>query len=228
VKDPSFWPIAALSGALACTAVAGTAGATPPLSPTKDGCEPEPGERVHDGFFARSESGVAFLSAFVSDSGARPFRSRVRGVGQSASISLGETPARGLVLGGTLWTARMDPQFVEGGKDVAPDDDSVKVTLLRIGPLIDWYPHPERGFHALVAVAFTLQLETDTKGNPLVPAAFGASLSTGAGHEWFLSSELSLGILGRVAFGRMDRDAPDGRERTLFVIPELALSATYH
>jgi hypothetical protein len=228
VKEPLFWLLAAVGGALACTALAGTAGATPPQPPRNDGCDPEPGERLHDGFFARSESGVAFLSAYVSGSGTRPLRSRVRGVGQSASISLGVTPARGLVLGGTLWTARIDPEFVEGGKDVAPDDDSVKVTLLRIGPLIDWYPNPERGFHALVAVAFTLQLETDTKGNPLLPAAFGASLSTGAGHEWFLSSELSLGILGRVAFGRMDRDAADGHERTLFVVPELLLSATYH
>jgi hypothetical protein len=219
---------AALGGALACTAAAGSVHATPPLPPANGGCETSPGEFVHDGFFARSESGVAVLWAHVADSGGSPSRSRVRGVGQSASLSVGETPARGLVLGGTLWTSRIDPKFVEDGKDVVPDDDSVKVTLLRLGPFIDWYPHPERGFHALAAVAFTLALETDTKGNPLPPAAFGAALSTGVGHEWFLGSELSLGILGRVAFGRLERAARGGHERTLFVLPELSLSATYH
>jgi hypothetical protein len=133
-----------------------------------------------------------------------------------------------LVLGGTLWTARIDPTFVEGGRDVLPDDDSVKVTMLRVGPFIDWYPRPDRGFHALASVALTLQLETDVKGDPLEPAAFGWSLSSGAGHEWFLSSELSMGILGRVAFGGLERAAQSGRERTLFVVPELALAATYH
>lgn len=216
---------AALGGALACAALAGSARATPP---SKDGCEPDPGERLHDGFFARSESGLAFLSAYVSDSGTRPLRTRARGVGQSASISFGGTPARGLVLGGTLWTARIDPVFVEDGKDVAPDDDSVKLLLLRIGPLVDWYPHPGRGFHALAAAALTVQIETDTKGNPLQPAALGWALSTAAGQEWFLSSELSLGILGRVAFGGLKRAAPGGPERSLFVMPELALSGTYH
>jgi hypothetical protein len=227
VTLPSFCVTTALGGALACTAMAGIAGATPP-PPPNGGCEAAPGARLHDGFFARSESGIAVLLATVSDSGGPPFRSRVRGVGQGASISIGGTPAPGLVLGGTLWTSRIDPVFVEDGRDVAPDDDSVKLTLLRVGPLVDWYPHPDRGFHALAALALTVQFETDTKGNPLLPAAFGASLSTGAGHEWFLSSELSLGILGRVAFGHVNRAAADGHERMLFVIPELALSATYH
>jgi hypothetical protein len=226
VTFPSFWVITALGGALACTAMARVTGATHP--PPRGGCAVDPGERLHDGFFARSESGIALFSEYVADSGGPPFRSRVRGVGQGASVSIGGTPASGLVLGGTLWTARMDPVFVEDGKDVTPDDDSVKVTLLRIGPFVDWYPHPDQGFHALLAVALTVQLETDTKGNPLLPGAFGASLSTGAGHEWFLSSELSLGILGRVAFGGMNRALADGHERLLFVIPELALSATYH
>jgi hypothetical protein len=226
VTSPFFCTTAALGGALTCTALAGIAGATTPL--TKGGCEAEPGERLHDGFFARSESGIALLSAYVSDSGGPPFRSRVRGVGQGASISIGGTPARGLVLGGTLWTARMDPVFVEDGQDVTPDDDSVKVTLVSIGPFVDWYPHPGRGFHALASLALTVQFETDAKGNPLLPAGFGASLSTGAGHEWFLSSQLSLGILSRVALGRLHRAAADGPERTLFIIPELALSATYH
>jgi hypothetical protein len=133
-----------------------------------------------------------------------------------------------LVLGGTIWTARIDPIFVENGKVTVPDDDSVKLLLLRIGPLIDWYPEPDRGFHALAAAGLMVQIETDTKGNPLEPIAFGASLSTGVGNEWFLSNELSLGILGRVSFGGLGRASPGGHERTLFVLPELALSATYH
>jgi hypothetical protein len=226
MKDPWLRMTRALAGALAYAASGGDAGATP-VSPPEGECAPDPGERLHDGFFARSESGVALLSASVTDSGA-PSRSRVRGVGQLASISIGTTPLAGLVLGGTLWTARFDPVFVEDGRQITPDDDSVKVTLLRLGPFVDWYPNPGQGFHALSTVALALQVETDTKGEPLPPAAFGASLSTGAGYEWFLSSEVSLGFLGRVAFGGLTRAATGGTERSLFVIPEISIAATYH
>jgi hypothetical protein len=98
-----------------------------------------------------------------------------------------------------------------------PDDDSVKVTQLRIGPFIDWYPHPERGFHTVVL-----------KGNPIEPAAFGAALATGSGYEWFVTAELSLGFIGRFAFGTAVRAASDNTEHIAFIVPELAVSATFH
>lgn len=132
------------------------------------------------------------------------------------------------MVGGTVWTARIDPVFVEGGKTITPDDDSVKVTLLRLGPFLDWYPDPARGFHTQAAAAFTAQIESDVKGNPIKPAALGAALSIGTGYEWFISSELSLGLLGRLALGRVVRTPTEGKQDMLWIIPELALSATYH
>ena len=190
-------------------------------------CAADPGARAHDGFFARSEPGLAFLWANVSGSGARQ-RTGIRGVGQSAALSVGGTPARGLVLGGTVWTARIDPFFIERGKVVVPDDDSVKVTELRIGPFVDWYPQPKVGFHSLVAVELVVEIESDVKGNPVRPEAFGAALALGTGYEWFVASELSLGLIGQLAFGATARAASEGTERTLFIVPELALAATYH
>jgi len=194
-------------------------------SPEKSCPEPDPGERLHDGFFARSDTALAILFAGVSGSGPR---TGIRGVGQSAVISIGGTPARGLVLGGTVWTARIDPVFVEDGRTVTPDDDSVKVTLLRIGPFLDYYPDPASGFHVQAAVQLAVQIESDVKGNAVEPAALGAALSAGAGYEWFVSSELSLGPLARVAFGRVVRTPSSRDERMLWIIPEIGLSATYH
>lgn len=185
----------------------------------------DPGEYLHDGFFARSDTGLAFFRANVSGSSSR---SGIRGLGQSAGISLGGTPERGLVLGGTVWTARIDPVFIEGGRTVTPDDDSVKITLLRLGPFLDWYPDPTHGFHTQVAVAFTAQVESDVKGNAIKPPALGAALAVGTGYEWFVVSELSLGLLGRMALGRVVRTPSEGKQDMLWIIPELALSATYH
>jgi hypothetical protein len=188
----------------------------------------DPGARRHDGFFARSDAGLAFLWANVSGSGAPPNRTGIRGLGQSASISIGGTPKPGLVVGGTMWTARIDPSFIENGKTVTPDDDSVKVTMLRVGPFLDWYPDPSRGFHAQLAAAFTAQVETNEKGDAIKPAAVGASLAVGAGHEWFILDEISIGLLGRVAFGRVVREPSHGEEHMLWLVPELAFTATYH
>ena len=188
----------------------------------------DPGEHLHDGFFARSDTSLAFFRAIVSGAEGSPRRTGILGVGQGAGISVGGTPERGLVVGGTVWTVRIDPIFVEEGRTITPDDDSVKVTLLRLGPFLDWYPDPARGFHVLAAAAFTAQIESDVKGEAIKPAALGAALSIGPGYEWFITSELSLGLLGRMSLGRLVRTPREGEQHILWIIPELALSATYH
>src|ERR1041384_5058002 len=110
-----------------------------PGSPALRCEEVKPGERTHDGFFVGVRAGVALLFGHEETIPAvPPFRTSLRGVGQSAEIAVGGTPRPGLVIGGSLWTARIDPTFVEGGRTVTPDDDSVKVTTARIGPFLDW------------------------------------------------------------------------------------------
>jgi hypothetical protein len=172
--------------------------------------------------------GLAFLWAHVEGAVGEPHRSGIRGIGQSGELSAGGTPFRGLVVGGSLWTARIDPVFIESGHTVSPDDDSVKWTALRVGPFVDFYPDPARGFHATAALGLIVQFESDTKGDPLEPLAYGMSLATGAGYEWFVLSDVSLGFVGRFALGGVARSGRGVDETTLFVVPELALSATYH
>jgi hypothetical protein len=206
--------------------LSGDAGQRAPLPESV--CLKDAGDRRHDGFFARSEPGIAFLTAHVDDRGASPRRSGVRGVGQSAAVSLGGTPLPGLVVGGTLWTARIDPVFTEDGVRVSSNDDSVKLTMLRLGPFLDWYPDERAGFHALANLTFDIHVESDEKGDAREPAAFGGSFGLGAGHEWFLASSFSLGAVARLAMGASGRAAPGGLERTLYAVPELLLTATYH
>ncbi len=215
---------ARLGTALACLATGGVASGA---ENAPDPCAPAAGARTHDGFFARSSPGLALLWAHVEGSWS-PHRSGIRAIGQGGELALGGTPAPGLVLGGSVWTGRLDPVFIEGGRPVSPDDDSVKLTQLRVGPFLDYYPDPRGGFHALIVMALVVSIESDTKGDAIEPLAYGWSLATGAGYEWFVSSEMSLGFLGRFAFGGVGRSVRGSPERTLFVVPELALSATYH
>jgi hypothetical protein len=200
-----------------------TAPASVPACPAED-----EGAYRHDGFFLRSAPGIAGFWAIVSGWSGEPSRTGVRGFGQSSVLELGGTPAPGLVLGGSVWTARFDPVFVEGGRRVSSDDDSVKLTQLRVGPFVDFYPWPKRGFHTLAAVSLVVEFESDTQGDAIKPVWYGASLATGTGYEWFIARELSLGVFARFAFGSLLRSSAGATEHLTFVAPELALTATYH
>jgi hypothetical protein len=182
----------------------------------------------HDGFFARADAGLAFLSASIAPPTALTRRTRIQAWGQSSQLSFGGTPATGLVVGGLLGAARLDPAFLENGVRVVPDDDSIKISLVRLGPFLDWYPRPRRGFHVQASLALAVQVESDFKGNPLEPAAIGPSTSFGLGHEWFLARSWSLGLIGRYGVGRLARTVEGRDERTLWETIELGLTSTYH
>src|SRR4051812_30010840 len=112
----------ALSGAAAFAAALAVSRAAAPQasSPSPQtnasicGCAGSaPGDRLHDGFFARSEASLAFLWANVRGANVPLGRTGIRAIGQGGSISIGATPERGWVVGGSAWAARLDPEFVE-------------------------------------------------------------------------------------------------------------------
>lgn len=150
------------------------------------------------------------------------------GIGQSGGLSAGATPWPGVVVGGQLWTARIDPRFVENGARVAPDDDSVKLTLGALGPFVDWYPDVSAGFHLQFASGALIAIETDEKGNPVRPPSVGARFALASGYEWFLGREFSIGFFVRMGVAIAARARPEGPERMLAEVPELLLTSTYH
>jgi hypothetical protein len=191
-------------------------------------CEkPDLTARRHDGFFLRADVGLAGMWAGVS--GSANGRDRIWAIGQSAGIFIGGTPRPGLVVGGHVWTARLDPSFVVRGVRVSPDDDSVKLTVGRIGPFLDWYPDPLHGFHTQVSAGLAVQVESDTKGNSIKPGSVGGAGSFGLGYEFFVSNQFSVGAMARFSVGALARSPPgEGRERIFFEVPELLLTSTFH
>ena len=204
----------------------GTARAEPSAALECECEKPDPSAHRHDGFFGRAETGLVLYRAAVS--GGPGGRTEAQGLGQSAGLSFGGTLLRGLVLGGSLWATRIDPTFVEHGVRVHPDDDSVKITLGRIGPFLDYYPYPTRGFHAQVGVSLAVAVDSDTKGRSLKPATAGAAASFALGQELFVSEQFSLGLLARMTMGAMARSVAGHEERSFFESPELLITTTYH
>lgn len=216
--------VALITAVALCVAVEPACAQSPP--PCED--RESPHDRRHDGFFARAEVGIALFAADVREPLYALGRTRTQGYGESSGLWAGGTPKRGLVIGGGIWTARIDPTFTVDGRRVSPDDDSVKVTLARFGPIIDWYPDPRAGFHAQVTPAIALLVESDEKGKPIEPGAIGPALAFGLGYEWFISRDFSLGLLARFGVARVDRSRAGRHERTLWETPELMLAYTYH
>jgi hypothetical protein len=231
------WARAALSGlsaiaivTLAAPDAGANSGGAGGECETPPGCvcgKRDPTARRHDGFFARADVGLAGMWAGVSRSASG--RDRIWAIGQSAGLYVGGTPQPGLVLGGYVWTARLDPTFVVRGTRVSPDDDSVKLTLGRIGPFVDWYLDPLHGFHVQVAAGLAVQVESDTKGNSIKPGSVGGAGSFGLGYELFVGSQFSIGAMARFSVGALARSPPGaGEERLFFEIPELLLTSTFH
>ncbi len=213
--------------ALALTATAAPAfGRGPEAAAPSSECAPQ--ERLHDGFFARVETGLALFRARARQPSAFPERTAIRGLGQSTTLAVGSTPAPGLVVAGSLWAARLDPTFYEHGQSRAPDDDSVKLTWARLAALVSYYPDPRRGFHVDASAGLALAVESDEKGNPLEPGFAGPSAALSLGHDWFVSTELSLGVSARATFSRVARSHDGQRESLRPEMLELSFAYTYH
>jgi hypothetical protein len=211
--------------ALSASAAPGfAAGPGPDASDTACAAAP----RRHDGFFARVEAGVAFFRSRTDQPSAFPERTASRALGQASTVAVGGTPFPGWVVAGTLWAARLDPTFYERGAPRTPDDDSVKLTWARLGPLVSYYPDPQRGFHVDAFAGVALAVESDEKGNPLEPGFAGPSAALALGHDWFVSTELSLGVSARATFSRVARSHGGKKESLRAEMLELSFAYTYH
>jgi hypothetical protein len=215
-----------------CCALALTANAAPgfaggPSAAARSGeCPATP--RLHDGFFARVETGLTLFRARARQPSAFPERTAIRALGQSTTLAAGATPVAGLVLAGSLWAARLDPTFYEHGQSRAPDDDSVKLTWARLAALVSYYPDPRRGFHVDASAGVALAVESDEKGNPREPGFAGPSAALALGQDWFVSSELSLGVSARATFSRVARSHEGQPEFLRPEMLELSFAYTYH
>jgi len=156
--------------------------------------QPAPGGRhVHDGFYFRGSLGFAEL-AFEqrSDLGGIP-NGHASGPGTASDLMLGGTPARGLVVGGALLaTHSPNPQFDSRNPALKLD---AAASFVVIGPFLDFFFDPRRGFHLGAAAGpsaiWYRDLDPDTADRPEAYAGFG--VAGFAGYDAWISSNWSLG-----------------------------------
>lgn len=149
--------------------------------------------RRHDGFYFRSNVGFLLGSMPVSsDSPAHPGY-RASGLGIELDVLVGGTPSVGLALGGGLSLQSIGTGSSSSGG------------LLLVGPFVDGFPMPNRGFHVGGLLGFAASRTQRSSGvDELEGRGFG--MATWIGDDFWVADDWSVGGMLRLT-GAVTRDA---------------------
>jgi hypothetical protein len=189
--------------------------------------------RTHDGFYLQLATGAGFVHASAEvttlvlryeDGPYEPSTGTITYSGISApfSLLLGGTLGRSLVIGGGVFNDYVPVAnekvriYGTGGND--PD---FSMSLLGIGAFADIYFNPRSGLHLQPFVGYSwLVLDDEVRSQSLGGPVF----AVGFGHDWWVGSEWSIGILGRFAVAPLTYN-----ETTFFTLaPAILATFTYH
>lgn len=185
------------------------------------------GPYVHDGVFARLSVGPGLFAAW---SGRSPDTRTFSGGAVAIHGAVGGTAARGFVIGGELQTNRVfslssTDSVIDGDE---PDLGDTRFSVTSLGLFFDFYPVPTDGLH-LLASAGAGWLDVSRSGaSPATPA--GPLLALGAGYEWFVGPNISVGLMlrGNLGLFSVRETTTNGSVAVTTFIPVLLATATYN
>lgn len=193
------------------------------LPRTAEASEP----RTHDGFFFQASLGFGpgWVDEELSGGGTDTDVS-FSGVTGMFELLFGGTPARGLVVGGALTGhSIVNPTVEMSGQEFETDDTSVGISQLSL--FTNYYFQPQAGFYVHGSLGFATASVT-VDGDTYDTDATGVVLGVGAGYDFWIANEWSIGPQLRLTYARLG-DEEDGVEaKSNFLSPILALTVTYH
>ncbi len=182
------------------------------------------GANTHDGFYLRMAIGGGYFNDSVSTNatfiGSGDIT--ISGFTTAGEFLVGGTVANGFVIGGGLLTGVVIEPDVDLGGISAQSSGNLFFGML--GPFMDYYFDPNKGLHlqVMVGLGFLTGESSDSE------TAVGGGLAVGLGHDWWVSDEWSLGILGRLAFAAVKVDDSFINEEHKAVQAAALFTATYH
>ena len=181
----------------------------------------------HDGFQFRGTVGPGYIndSASFSDGSAS---ATISGGGASIELYFGGAPVRGLGLtigGFVAGSSAIGPSFSQGGTTVSTSN-STSFGVGTVGPYVDFYPNPGSGFHVLGTLGFAQLQVSDNDSNTTITEN-GFSLGAGAGYDFWVAGDWSLGVLARITFVNAKATTFGVTETDNVVAPALLLSVCF-
>jgi hypothetical protein len=186
--------------------------------------------------------GVGRTAATFRNSDSREFGGSVEGslagVAAAVELSLGGTPAPGLVIGGGIFSgstgAEVETNEVDVDGQPVPAVKYNQLTFTLIGPFVDYYFDERAGFHLQGALGLAaMEVGTGRQGSTELTAnrtLGGLGFMLGGGYEWFVGEQWSLGGIIRMRYGALETDDDDDERYTFqtLALPEVLFSATFH
>ncbi len=189
--------------------------------------------RVHDGFYARMALGLGAMrvSQAAELSSGSGYDSSMGAAGGAGEVSLGGTPARGLVVAGTFLMYVLPNPTVSSPAGSSGTDQQVDFGVL--GVSVDWFPNPRDGFHLGGTLGAGWKSGYDRNGYAVhASSRAGGALAISTGYDWWIGREWSIGFLARVVGADLRGDETvGGSSRTLNdrgVAGSMLLSMLYH
>jgi hypothetical protein len=201
--------------------LAGVAACVVPCLPAV--CHAESAPYTHDGFYLQMSLGGGYVRASTSADGVDE---TISGGAIAGSLWIGGSLVPGFALGGgTLGVIAPSPSYklTIGGQSQtgALGDNSMQLQML--GLVADWYPNPTKGLHFQALVGYA-GLSFGASDGSTSETASGLGLMGGVGYDFWVSTEWSIGVLGRLAYAAPKRD-----ELSFSVVsPALLASFTYN
>ena len=174
--------------------------------------------RTHDGFYLHLNAGLGYLSTSAEYRGNEASYS---GVTIPSAIFLGGTVGPVAIGGGIFADYAFSPSEELNGRST--ERDNVSLTLLGIGMFADYYVDPHGGLHFQPFVGWG-GLEATVDGNSGGSDPTGLVLALGAGYDWWMADEWSIGVMGRIAYAPLSID--DVTYTT--IAPAVLATFTYH
>lgn len=179
--------------------------------------------RTHDGFQLRLEPGLGPVGVTESFGNVE---SELSGMGSSFHLQLGGTPARGFVVGGSMFGSTVaDPTAKSGNLEVKADGTMM---LAGLGAYGSYYFDPTAGGHVQLFLGFAaldyVRADGQSGGNDPTGTVFGVS----GGYEFWVSDEWSIGPVVRLTFGSLSSESGGATIDYSYFQPALAAAITYH
>ncbi|MEZ4372194.1 MAG: hypothetical protein R3B07_15290 [Polyangiaceae bacterium] len=184
---------------------------------------------THDGLYLRLSIGGGYARDKFEYTGF--FGGDAEGIGQGSSglleVMLGGTVAKGLVVGGGGSLERVaNPKVEIDGVDVS--EDYSLGTLFTWGPMIDWYPDPNGGFHLGGMIGAAALNTKDGTGDEVNSDAVGGGGEFFIGYEWWVAAEWGVGVAARLFSAMLVDELVIGRVTHSWTSGGVVFTGTFH
>lgn len=158
---------------------------------------------THDGFYLALEAGLGYMSTSADFAG---FEQKISGTTFSSALLLGGTVGPVVIGGGFTYDTAFSPSVEVNGTE--SDLDNVTLYLIGIGAFVDVYPDPTDGLHFLGFLGWG-GLEASVDGDVGGSDPTGMVLTLGAGYDFWIGDEWSVGPLGRFTYAPLSLNDVD-------------------